>query len=316
MRAVGLIAAIAACVAVASPAASQAAASAQTVGPAGMARALRLEMGLVRLPASMSFTGFWLATTPSFRQASIILAPRSPDEARLWTDFFAHAVEVSQISGDKAVTGWRDPLTDVWLLGDWTRDGDAWRLDHLTMALTQALDGQSPPGGPLQPAYPGMQDGGLAKALVSSELQAVTVFRRAAATPGAINWDPAAPSAVRARTVALLRLGAAEDSLAAMASVVPDSTHVLRVALVEETPMAPGVSPTVADKLHARSVETRLSLAPIQYLPGKGETLAIVQSALEPQWLFVTHLAPTGAAGGAKVVNVEAIDLSKAEPAQ
>lgn len=313
VAALGLIAAIAgACAVAASPTAAQPAASAP---PAAIARALRLEMGLVRLPASMSFAGFWSASTPSFRQASVILAPRSSDEARLWTDFFAHAVEVRDIEGDKAVTGWRDPVTDVWLLGDWTRVGDAWRLDHLTMALTQALEGQIPPGAPLQPAYPGMQDGGLAKALVVGELQAVAVFRRAAATPGAINWDPAAPSAVRARTVALMRLGAAEESIAAMASVIPDATHTLRIALVEETPMVSGVSASVADKLHARSVETRLSLAPIQYLPSKGETLAIVQSPFEPQWLFVTHLAPTGQAGGAKVVNVEAIDLSKAEPA-
>ncbi|MFI4936078.1 MAG: hypothetical protein ACHP7N_15805 [Caulobacterales bacterium] len=306
----GLIAAIACAGAAGADTPPTPPAPAQTVSPQAIDRALRLETGMMRLAAGVSFQGFWSAGTPSFHQAAAILAPRSPGEARLWTDFFAHAIEVRQIQGDTAVTGWRDPVTDVWVLGDWSREGDGWRLNHVTMALTQALSGRFPPGADLQPAFPDIQEG-LSKALVIGQVEALSAFRRAAGAPGAIDWSATAPSAERARTVAVLRLRAAENSIEAMASVVPYAGHVLRVALVEETPLAPGVSASVATSLHERSVETRLSLQPIQYLPGKGEVLAIVQSSFEPQWLFVAHLTPTGQAHDAKVANVEAIDLSK-----
>jgi hypothetical protein len=80
--------------------------------------------------------------------------------------------------------------------------------------------------------------------------------------------------------------------------------------------MIAGVSPSVAQELRRRSLETRLSLQPIEYLNGQsGEVLAVVQSMVEPEHVFVAHLASSGPGGGAKVANVEAIDLSKAEPA-
>jgi hypothetical protein len=310
----GLIAAIALAGGAAADPGAPSPAPSSPLPPGAAERALDLEMGLTRLAAFNSFEGFWRAAKPSFRQAAAILAPHSPVESRLWTDFFAHATRTGETHGDTAITGWRDPLTDVWMLGAWSRDGDGWRLDHLTFALTQDLGGQFAPDAPLQPAFPDMKDG-LGRALVYGQLRALAAFHRAARTPGAINWDPAAPSAQRSRNVALLRLRAAEDSLAAMAGVDPHAARLLRVALVEETPLTAGVSASVADKLHARSVETRLSLQPVQYIPGQGEVLALVQSAYEPQWVFVTHLAPAGGAGDLKVANVEAIDLSKAEPA-
>ena len=287
---------------------------AASLSPVDAARALHLETGRLRLAAAVSFDAVWRASTPAFRQAAAILTPRDDDEALLLTDFFAHATLSQAIQGDQALTGWRDPLTDVWVLGDWSRDGDGWRLDHLTMSLTQDLGmATGAAGAPLQPAFPGLQSDGLARALVAGQFQAVQAFRRASQSPAAIDWSVNSAAPQRARQVALLRLRAAEGSQQAIDGVAADADRLIRVALVEETPLVPAVSSAVAKRLHARSVETRLSLLPIQYLPARGEVVAIVQSALEPEQVFVTHLAPTGVSGVARVANVEAIDLSKAE---
>jgi hypothetical protein len=290
-------------------------AAASALPPGALDQALHIEMGLLRLRASVSFPAVWAAANPTLRRAAAVLEPRDALEGRLWTDFFAHAVEARMIVGDKAVSGWRDPLTDVWLLGDWSREGDGWRLDHLTLSLTQTLSGAFSPGAPLQPAFPGRHNG-LGQAIAANQILALAAFRRAARTPGAINWNPNGASAWRAHDVALTRLSISEDSLAKVAHDAPGAGRIIRVALVEETPMIAGVSPSVAQELRRRSLETRLSLQPIKYLNGQsGEVLAVVQSMFEPEHVFVAHLASSGPGGGAKVANVEAIDLSKAEPA-
>lgn len=291
------------------PATIGSASAADTVAlkPEDAERALGLTLGNLRLSAGTSFGALWAAGTADFRRAAAALAPKDVAEAALFTDFFAHATETYVIQGARAISAWRDPLTDALIVGDWKRLGAGWTLSRLSMVLAQDLAASE---GAIKPLYPNAE---VAKAVVVRHAEAMQAFRQAAAQPDALPWGAGDPRVLRARETALARLSAAAASREAMAVLSPDAERQIAVSLIEETPLDPAVSESVGKTLSSLSLETRLSLQAIQFVPGKGEAQAIVQSYFDPSRIFVVHLSSAGLGGAVRVANVEAVDLTKAE---
>jgi hypothetical protein len=280
------------------------------VAAADLDRALRLQLGMFRLRAARSFGSVWDAGTPRFRQAAALLAPANDEEAVLWTNFFAHATEAHVIRGNRALAGWRDPLADAWVTSSWTRDGAGWRLDRMSVALSQDLASTTLGRDAVAPPFPGVP---LGSAMLVAQHRALKRFRQASVDISSVVWSVNDVRAVRGRGHLLLRLRRARASLSAIGTVAPTAPALLRVALIEETPVVPAVSASIAQRLRALSVETRLSLQPIQFLPGKNEIVAIAQSSFEPAQIYLVHFDAAGPGGTTRITNVESVDLSKVE---
>jgi len=277
------------------------------------ARALRAELGATRLIGANTVDGLWAGGASG---VSALLAPALPGDGVLFAQSLAHSTESVVIRGDRALTGWRDPLTDVWLLGEWSRktvDGQiAWQLQRTTLALTRDLD---PARGKTTtaalPLFPDAGKIGFSAAIVKAHHDAVAAFRRAGAgNLDALPWGKDVRAA-RAREIALQRLDAARLARRALAKTAPDAAQVVNVALVEETPAVQEVSDSIARGLAALPTEVRLSLRIVSAVPARGRVLAVVQSALQPASVYVAHLQ--GAGDDIHLVNVESIDLARAE---
>lgn len=276
-------------------------------------RALRAELGATRLIGANTVDGLWSGGAGARYGISRLLEPTGAGDGLLFAESLAHSTEALVVQGDRAISGWRDPLTDVWLAGDWrlTRAGDGslnWQLKQSTLVLTQDLAGAGK--GQPAPLFGAAGKAGFAAGIAQSHRDAVTAFRQAAATPDKLPWGKD-PRASRAREVALLRLDAARVARAALFRAAPAAPGVVDTALVEETPAIREISDSVARGLAALPTEVRLSLRIVSAVPVKDRVLAIVQSTLQPATLYVVHLQGSG--DDVRLANVESIDLTKAE---
>ena len=93
----------------------------------------RAVTGGMRLAGAGSAGALWAGFTPVTRAAAPILEPTKPGDAELLTDFYAHSAESVLVRGDKAYSGWRDPVADVWIIAEWKRVGTNWQMDRATM---------------------------------------------------------------------------------------------------------------------------------------------------------------------------------------
>jgi hypothetical protein len=292
----------------------------QAAEPANNAeqQSLRVLLGGLRLMGANSGTGLWPGNTEAIRKAMATLAPTTLGEGELLSQFLADSTESVVMRGTTAISGWRDPLTDVWLIGQWSNHGSSavanWQVERMSFALTQdLLDTSKRAAMPVTKLFPQSTEMNLGAAMTEAHQRAVKAFQVAARGDLAkLPWA-GDDRARRAKEVALQRLDAARLSRVAMTKRSANAAEQVYAALVEDTPATHEVSDSIAKALAALPTEVRISLRSVAYLPARDRVYAVVQSPAQPSLIYLAQLQASAAGEAPRVTNVQSIDLSKAE---
>jgi hypothetical protein len=300
-RVLGQLAAlgIAVCAAVLAPVV----AAAHDVEPSSKIVSSHLNLGLFptarlarhRLAANLDL---FLAGFDAKSQA-VLKKALTPDDAAIWPQLIAGAVQVRHEAGRTGETLWFNPVFDAGLVIRWRGESTRWRVTDAWWVLGRDIRGDRAQRRPLPIGSVN------APILRGETLDAVREFRIASAK----NWRPPKPRPGAAAEV-VSRVQAAQAAINAL-QAAPGHDHSVwtaRTLLSFSGPETSGLGTGLTRSLESLSPETRLTLRWVSaYSGGDADWTLVTQSPFAPgQAWFVAFSAPTDATA-AQVVNISRI---------
>ena len=243
-----------------------------------------------------------LSAAPDDPQA--VIRGLNPRQRALVSGILGQSVQFAAMTGDQGVVAWFDLFTGTWLISDWTRTGQNWRMTRLGATSSEALAKTNID----KPWY--RRAATLSDAIRQQARDAHTIFSTIVSTGGAERLIT--DSAVSRATLiaAITRAEGGDDRLAELqrrpayahySKALTDIflTHTQQVQAPPELKKAIG-SLSGAERLSLRTIDS--------FERPDGQTFT-VQSPLAPALVFVIDYKASDAVSPALPVRIETINL-------